>query len=152
MAFETIDFFTSISAHEAVIGDRARQELIARGYTANWVAFEIGLATNWRSHYLIPRITQDHIDIYVFEPVNELVNFCVPYCTYYMPYQGSGSELGFLRELIEDAPYHNKGIPVKCPYDKCKIEFKLLADLEFFYCPTCKQGITMSPPQPKNSA
>lgn len=118
-----------------------------RRYTANWVAFEIGLAANWRSHFLIPRITQDRIDVYVFEPLDEPIDFPIPYCTYYMPYDGSSEELTFLKELIQDAPYHNRGIPVKCPYDNCKIEFKLLKDIEHIVCPTCRQGIVWKPPR-----
>ena len=118
----------------------------ARRHTANWIAFEIGLAANWRSHFLIPRITQDRIDVYVFEPSDEPVDFCVPYCTYYMQYSGSEGELRFLRELIENAPFHNKGIPIKCPYGDCQIEFKLLTDIENFVCPTCRRGIANKPP------
>jgi hypothetical protein len=120
----------------------------ARRHTANWIAFEIGLAANWRSHFLIPRITQDRIDVYVFEPFDEPVDFCVPYCTYYMQHSGSEGELRFLRELIENAPFHNKGIPIKCPYADCQIEFKLLADIENFVCPTCRRGIANKPPLP----
>jgi len=123
-------------------------ELFDLKHTTNWVAFEVGLAANWRSHYLIPKIIQDRIDVYVFEPADERVDFCVPYCTYYMPYNGSNEEVKFLRELIEFAPNHNKGIPIKCPYPECQIEFKLLTITENFVCPACRQGIKTKPPVP----
>jgi len=122
---------------------------IRKRHTANWVSFEIGLAANWRSTYIIPRMMQDRIDVYVFEPLEEPIDFAVPYCTYYMPYTDSIENLQFLRELIQDAPYHNKGEPVKCPYPKCQVEFKLLTDVENFVCPTCRQGIRMLHSQPR---
>lgn len=115
------------------------EPLLRKLYTANWVSFEIGLAANWRSPYLIPRIIQDRIDVYVFEPYQNPVDYAVPYCTYYMLYTGSVEELKFLRKLIENAPFHNMGIPIKCPYEGCSIEFKLLTDLNEFKCPACRR-------------
>lgn len=85
---------------------------------------------------------QDHIDVYVFEPLKEPIDFAVPYCTYYMRYEDSIESLKFLKELIQNAPNHNKGVPVKCPYVDCQIEFKLLTTIENFVCPTCRRGIT----------
>jgi hypothetical protein len=114
---------------------------IEKRYTANWVSFEIGLAANWRSPFLIPRLLQDRIDVYVFEPLEDPIDFAVPYCTYYMPYTDSTEYLQFLRELIQNAPQHNKGEPVKCPYPNCQVEFKLLTKIENFVCPTCRRGI-----------
>lgn len=144
-AYQSIKNFVNRSNALFVLLSSQLLEL-ERRHTANWVAFEIGLAANWRSQFLIPRIIQDRIDVYVFEPYDEPVNFSVPYCTYYMPYSGSDEEIKFLRELIQNAPYHNKGTPVKCPYPHCRIEFKLLTDTENFVCPTCRKGITIKPP------
>lgn len=123
-------------------------ELFNLKHTANWVAFEVGLAANWRSPALIQKIIQDRIDVYVFEPLSERVDFCVPYCTYYMQYNESDVEVKFLKELVDLAPSHNKGIPIKCPYPQCQIEFKLLNVTENFVCPSCRQGITTKPPAP----
>jgi len=56
---------------------------------------------NWRSPYIIPRIFRDRIDVYVFEPLQETVEYAVPYCTYYMLYTRTMEELKFLRKLIK---------------------------------------------------
>ncbi len=125
-------------------------ELINLRHTSNWVSFEVGLATNWRSPFLIQKVIQDRIEVYVFEPLQERLDFCIPYCTYYMPYSGSNDEIKFLKELIEFAPNHNKGMPVKCPYPDCQIEFKLLTQIENFSCPTCRRGISIKPPEPSH--
>lgn len=117
---------------------------IEKRHTANWVSFEIGLAANWRSPHLIPKILQDRIDVYVFEPLEEPVDFAVPYCTFYMLYSDSTGDLQFLRELIQTAPQHNKGVPTKCPWPNCQVEFWLLTDVEEFVCPTCRQGVRMT--------
>lgn len=122
---------------------------INKRHTANWVSFEIGLAANWRSSFLIPKLLQDRIDVYVFEPLEEPIDFAVPYCTYYMFYTDSNEHLQFLRELLQDAPYHNKGEPVKCPHPKCKVEFKILNAIEDFVCPTCRRGIRRIRSQPR---
>jgi len=124
------------------------RSLLQKLHTDNWVSFEIGLAANWRSFYLIPRIFQDRIDVFVFEPSQDPVDYAVPYCTYYMLYSGTTEELKFLRELVQNAPLHNKGIPIKCPYDNCSIEFKLLSDTTEFNCPTCRRGMRRTPSVP----
>lgn len=114
---------------------------LTKRHTANWVSFEIGLAANYRSPYLIQKIIQDHLDVYVFEPQGEGIDFAVPYCTYYMLYDKSVDQLKFLKELIQNAPNHNKGILVKCPYKDCQIEFKILNKIEKFVCPTCRKEV-----------
>jgi hypothetical protein len=117
---------------------------MTRRHTANWVSFEIGLAANYRSQYAIPMLLQDRIDVYVFEPLEERIDFAVPYCTYYMQYCDSMDNLQFLRELIQLAPNHNKGLQTNCPYDDCKIQFKLLTDTDRFPCPTCRREIFLN--------
>lgn len=117
------------------------EQLLRKSHTASWVSFEIGLAANWRSPYLIPRIIQDRIDVYVFEPYQNPIDYAVPYCTYYTLYSGSIEEIKFLRKLIENAPFHNMGVPLKCPYDNCGIEFKLLTDIIEFKCPSCRRTV-----------
>jgi hypothetical protein len=114
---------------------------ITRRHTANWVSFEIGLAANYRSQYVIPMLLQDRIDVYVFEPLEERIDFAIPYCTYYMQYCDSMDNLQFLRELIESAPNHNKGIQTFCPHNDCQVQFKLLTKTDRFPCPTCRREI-----------
>lgn len=117
---------------------------IRKRHTANWISFEIGLAANWRSPSIIPRIIQDHIDVYVFEPIDEPIDFAVPFCTFYMPYDYTVDALKFLKELIQKAPHHKKGKWVECPYPDCKVEFNLLTKLEDFTCPVCRRGMSLS--------
>jgi len=133
----------AVRASEAVFVLLSRP-LLRKLHSGSWVSFEIGLAANWRSPYLIPMIPQDRIDVYVFEPHAEPVDYAVPYCTYYMLYHGTVEQLKFLKKLIENAPQHNMGIPVKCPFNDCSIEFKLLTDVSEFKCPTCRRGISKS--------
>jgi len=122
------------------------EPLLNKPHTSNWVSFEIGLAANYRSPavpYRPQLFKQIGLDVYVFEPFQTHVNFAVPYCTYYMLYEGNIEELKLLKEMIQNAPSHNKGLPVKCQYKDCQVEFKLLSNIEEFYCPTCRRGIEL---------
>ena len=114
----------------------------------NWVSFEIGLAANYRKPALLPVPQSIGLDIYVFEPIDIEVEFPVPCCTYYMLYGKTVEEIKFLQEMIRDAPFHNKGAPIKCPNDDCQIEFKLLTDINEFRCPACRKGLVIQKPQP----
>lgn len=122
--------------------------ILSQSHTHNWVSFEIGLATNYQSPAFFPAFRRRGLDVYVFEPFSKRVDFAVPYCTYYMLYDsGSTKEIKFLKELIRDAPYHPKGVGVQCPYDDCRLEFKLLTRIEKFVCPSCRKGIKYSWPE-----
>ena len=116
--------------------------LLRRRYTATWVSFEIGLAANHPKPILPLFAPKIGIEVYVFEPYT-CVNFPIPYCTYYMPYEGNMKELKFLRGVIEAAPsLGNVGIPVRCPYSDCAIEFKLLKDVrQLVVCPACRREV-----------
>ena len=140
-AAQSIKFHVNNSNALFVLLSKPLLDLTKR-HTANWVSFEIGLAANYRSPYIIPMFTQDHLDVYVFEPHDEQIDFAVPYCTYYMIYDKSLTHLKFLKELIDYAPNHNKGIHVKCHYNNCKVEFKILSSIDTFVCPTCRRRIT----------
>ncbi len=111
-------------------------------HTRNWVSFEIGLAANWKPPFALPG-ARTGMDVYVFNPEYQPVDFAVPYCTYYMPYNGSTDELRFLKEMIRDAPLHNKGLPVQCPYEDCSLAFKLLSDVREYACPACGRGVAI---------
>lgn len=115
--------------------------ILSQPHTHNWVSFEIGLAANYKSLPFFPTFGQKGLDVFVFEPFSKRVDFAVPYCTYYMLYDKSIEEIKFLKELIKDAPYHSKGVEVQCPYDDCRLKFKLLTSIEDFICPSCRQGI-----------
>ena len=122
--------------------------LLRRAHTNNWVSFEIGLASNRpRLAFLPLTLPQTGIDIYVFEPSSSPVDFPVPCCNFYMPYEGSTEELIFLKKVVEAAPYlGNAPIPVRCPYSECGIEFKLLKDIRRFICPACRGRIEFKAP------
>lgn len=125
-----------INESDAVFVLRSEQ-LASIHWTRNWVSFEVGLAANLRKHIFAPL----GIDIYVFDPADQKIDFPVPYFNYYMPYNTNVEHLKFIRQMINEAPCHYKGMPVRCPYDDCKIEFKLLADVNTFYCPACGEKI-----------
>ena len=115
--------------------------ILSQSHTYNWVSFEIGLAANYKSVFY-PTFGQRGLDVFVFEPFSKRVDFAVPYCTYYMPYDDKSiEEIKFLKELIKDAPYRPKGVGVQCPYDDCRLEFKLLVEIEEIVCPSCIRGI-----------
>lgn len=122
--------------------------LLHQVHTNNWVSFEVGLAANCRKPTPLPAFMQPvGLDVYVFEPIDTRIDFPMPYCTYYMLYGQTVEELQFLKEMIEAAPLHYKGEPVKCPYDSdCGIEFKLLTDIGQFVCPACRRGIEFKKP------
>lgn len=108
------------------------EQLLEKQHTTNWVAFEIGLACNSAFR---------RVDVYVFEPMSMKFDFPVPFCNYYMPYEGRSEEIIFLKELIQIAPYHQKGLPIICPHDGCHIGFGLLKNIKTIKCPACRRGI-----------
>lgn len=122
--------------------------ILSQSHTHNWVSFEIGLAANHKLLPLIPPFGKRGLDVFVFEPFSEKVDFAVPYCTYYMVYDGGSVEqLKFLKELIQNAPFNPKGVEVQCPHGNCELIFKLLTKIEEFVCPSCRQDIKCSWPE-----
>ena len=114
-------------------------ELVSRPHTSSWVSFEIGLAA--RS---IKTMLYKGIDIYVFEPLDNPIDFVVPYCDYYMLYKDAVDHIKYLKNIIT-VPLHGKGLPVvRCPYPDCQIGFRLLTDVNEFNCPVCRQRIPLS--------
>ena len=121
--------------------------LLERLHTNNWVSFEIGLAANRQKSIFPLYPPQIGIEVYVFESLGRQIDFPVPYCNYYMPYEGNREELKFLRNVIKAAPYLGKiGTPVRCPYPDCNIKFKLLRDAKQFICPACRKRIEFKAP------
>lgn len=116
-------------------------------HTNNWVSFEIGLAANSRK-LLQPRNLAG-LDVYVFEPIDEQIDFPVPYCTYYMLYNTTTDHLDFLKRLItaEPEPSEPFGEPYFCPHTlACGIGFYFLTAMDPPVCPACRK--TMDTPAP----
>lgn len=121
--------------------------LLSKPETHNWVSFEIGLAANYQIQSIFPGLRQKGLDVFVFEPISRSIDFAVPYCTYYMPYVGDTEDIKFLKDLIKNTPFHQKGITVQCPNNNCRLEFKLLTDVKEFVCPSCRRGIYFTMPE-----
>lgn len=122
--------------------------LLYQIHTNNWVSFEVGLAANCRK-ILSPL----GLDVYVFEPRYQLVDFPVPYCTHYMLYEQTTEELKYLKKMIKESPSIYYGEPISCPHQEdCGITFGLLTfrlppeDIEHFFCPACRKEIFLNPP------
>ena len=114
--------------------------LLNHVHTNNWVSFEIGLAANSRK--LLQPANLAGLDVYVFEPIDERIDFPVPYCTYYMLYEITEDHLIFLKDLIRAKSLDLFGTLAVCPYvSDCGIVFNLLTKMEQFACPACRRNI-----------
>jgi len=112
-------------------------------YTQNWISFEVGLACD------MARTLEK--DIWVFEQLQHPIRFPVPYLNHYVLYDPNNrTHLDYIRGIMEAyKPFPPlRRIPqgireVACPYDDCKIKFKLHTDVKEFNCPTCRRGISL---------
>ncbi len=101
-------------------------------HTGNWIDFEVGLACMQNKH------------VWVFEPLNEAIDFAVPYCTHYVLYNSaSEEEIVWLKQQIGNylallGPFFNDKLIVHCPKERCGLAFYMLADLDEFPCPSCR--------------
>ena len=120
--------------------------LIDQQHTNNWVSFEVGLAVNCKK----TNISSEHghnepgLDVWVFEPLDEDINFAVPYCTYYMRYEPTLERLKWLRDMLRgDTTTGRFGVPVTCPYKDCKLGFNYLSRFytDSLNCPACRRDI-----------
>lgn len=107
------------------------QHPIDKQYTNNWVSFEVGLATN------------RELDIYVFEPIDENVNFAIPFFTHYMRYPATEAAFKWLRDRLRGGSLASSGVTISCPQDDCKIVFHYLSRLytDSYFCPACKREV-----------
>ena len=124
------------------------EPLLNQRHTNNWVSFEIGLACNYRASILIDvfNTPPEGLPVYVFEPLGQPVDFPVPYCNYYMPYEETIQDLKFLKELITNSGSVSSpiyGNPIICPYDGCSLVFNLLRDIDKIACPSCRQYMSI---------
>jgi len=102
-------------------------------YTQNWIAYETGLAC------------QKGIDVWVICDEEIRINFPVPYFNNYAPF-GLSTERNF-RFIREILTAYSKGYTfhlsldtkITCPYQNCRIEFNLHAELEPGWSVTCPQ-------------
>ena len=108
------------------------QPLTELPHTNNWVAFEVGLAANCGARGL---------DVWVFELLDEHVDFAVPYFTHYMRYRVGRNALTWLRDRLRDTKAEDIGIPTQCAYSDCKIAFSYLSRYftNDYYCPACRR-------------
>ena len=108
------------------------QPLVELPHTNNWVAFEVGLAANSGTQGL---------DVWVFEPRNEYIDFAVPYLTHYMRYLSGRHTLRLLRDRLRDKKPESIGTPIRCSHSDCNIAFNYLGGFlsKGFYCPACRQ-------------
>lgn len=117
--------------------------LIDRQYTNNWVSFEVGLAVNCKRSSVAPEKAEleQGLHVWVFEPSDELIEFAVPYCTYYMRYQADMMTLKRVKLALEKAPTNTLGVPATCQSDNCKLAFQYLTkDYAIpFQCPACRK-------------
>jgi hypothetical protein len=107
------------------------QHLVDKQHTSNWVSFEVGLAANRKC------------EIYVFEPIDEHVDFAVPYFTHYMRYRTTENTLKWLRDGLRNGSIVEYGVSIKCPYNDCLIQFNYLSRLytDSYYCPACRREV-----------
>ncbi len=106
-------------------------------HTANWVSFEIGLASNKTT--ICP--------VMVFEPFDEYINFAVPYASFFFKYYPDDKRYrnlirNFLKiETVNGLKNFNM-VGVSCPNIKCKLEFIYVHPDNFpINCPSCKSQI-----------
>ena len=107
-------------------------------HTRNWIDFEVGLNC------------MANKPVWVCEALNEQIDFAVPYCTHYCPYDpdpNNAAEVKRLKWYIDMYAGLGPATPiyrapmVKCPKDTCGLAFGMMADVESFRCPSCRTGL-----------
>jgi len=114
-------------------------------YTQNWVAFEVGLACGLNK------------DTWVFEQPGATIDFPIPYLTDYMIYDLNLKEhFEYVRSTLDG---YKRPLPVfplfanprnirKIPQGtlvicSCGVSYSLHTVFEEFYCPSCRQLVTL---------
>lgn len=143
MEFENIENPPYKSIKEKINASRAVFVLLSNpllqhnyAHTRNWIDFEVGIAC------------QRRIDVWVFEPMHQIINFAVPYATHHVRYESTSDDhVKILRALIENI---NKAFPrvldggllVRCTNENCGISFYQLNGAGEFNCPSCRKTYT----------
>ena len=153
MEFEDINPPPSLFIRDSVNKSEAifvllSKYLVDQEHTNSWVSFEVGLAANRTKANVSPESTHSELglDIWVFEPLDEDINFAVPYCTYYMRYAPTVERLKWLRDILRgDTPTGRFGVPIICGYEDCKLSFNYLSRFytDSLNCPACRRGLTL---------
>ncbi|MBA7503677.1 hypothetical protein ES706_02288 [subsurface metagenome] len=150
MEFEDINPPPSLFIRDSVNKSEAifvllSKYLVDQQHTNNWVSFEVGLAANSTKVNVSPEYSHSELglDIWVFEPLDEDINFTVPYCTYYMRYETTLEMLKWLRDMLKGDTARRFGVPATCPYEDCKLDFNYLSRhyTELVNCPACRRRI-----------
>ena len=112
-------------------------------HTRNWVAFEVGLAC------------KKGINVWVFEPIKEKIDFVVPYFTHhckFVPDKENVDEIKFLKTIFgllgELSTFEAKWslkYKTKCP--NCEIEFIIFPTGGEFTCPACRTHLEIIMPR-----
>lgn len=108
-------------------------------YTSNWIGFEIGIAKSLKK------------DIWVFEPLDSIIRFPVPYIHHYAIYDLTDtSHRDYITEIViqyEFRPakrvFPNVG-KVICSYENCRSQYLMYNEVDNFNCPTCRRPLTSS--------
>ncbi len=117
-------------------------------FTANWVAFEVGVSCAFGK------------DVWVFEPTGLNSDFPIPYLTDYVIYDLQVREnFDYIRGIIEGyrRPSYTlsfedertkrgipKGKPIICDYGNCGSVYSLHTEVTNFYCPSCRQQLSFT--------
>lgn len=100
-------------------------------YTQNWISYEVGLACGLNK------------PVWVFERIDQPINFPIPFLNHYMLYNPDIPEHSdYIRNIINGylalLPTHPMGTPIECGTSNCGIRFNLHTLVERFYCPSCR--------------
>ena len=140
------------SAMFLLVGNQLTMKQASHGqeweYTQNWIAYEIGLAS------------QLNIPVWVYVDDNASINFPVPYVTDYI-FGDRDNLRGYLRGIlsyynlpIRLAAHPGNGLQLNCPYTDCALVFRFhvaMPKYGCFKCPHCLREITLKEewPPPK---
>lgn len=153
MELENIPSPAPVSIRDAINHSDAIFVLLSKylleEHIGSWVSFEVGVASNCMRKELVElealglrdvkKITQG-VEIFVFEPKEEIVNYPVVSCNYYMVYENNDKELRKIKEIMKKIQNNEPaGILSHCP--QCGINFYRLNKTNKFYCPGCRVPI-----------
>lgn len=101
-------------------------------YTQNWIAFEVGLACYAGKN------------VWVFERLDEQIDFVVPYLTHYVLYYPSNDDnFKFVREVIQKRGVEGTwGYSLNCVH--CGIAYNLCTRVEEWICPCCRKELKLA--------
>jgi len=121
------------------------EHLVDKQHTNNWVSFEVGLAANQERPETNGKAMHSPfgLDIYVFEPLDQHIDFAVPYFTHYMRYPTTEAAFKWLRDRLRDGSLARSGFSISCAWEDCKITFDYLSRFytDSYYCPACRREV-----------